>query len=160
MNAVSGCGTANARTQAPGATSTVIFTVSAPRESVWRTLADIEALPRWAGEFCGGIGLVRGRWVALTTLGELECELEAHEVIGEITLRFGAGARAAHTARLCVAAALDESAPAGGTRVTLVVTDNADGDAPRARLADALRVALAEWLVRRPGGAVNGRSGW
>jgi hypothetical protein len=123
-------------------------------------LADIEALPRWAGEFCGGIGLVRGRWVALTALGELEVELEAHEATGEITLRFGADARVAHTAALRVAAALDESAHAGGTRVTLVVADDVDGDASSSRLADVVRGALAEWLVSWPGGAMGGRPGW
>lgn len=160
MNAVSGCEAANARTQAPPATSTAIFTAMVPRECVWRTLADIEALPRWSGEFCEGIGLVRGRWVALTALGELECELEAHDATGEIALRFGAGARATQTVRLCVTRVEADALYGDGTRVTLVVADEADRDAPHSRLADALREALAEWLVRWPGGAVNGRSGW
>ena len=41
-------------------------TVSAPRDTVFNFLADIENLPRWAGAWCERLALQRGRWWALT----------------------------------------------------------------------------------------------
>ncbi|HYC72108.1 MAG TPA: hypothetical protein VEB66_12920 [Opitutaceae bacterium] len=68
---------------------TLAVTVSAPRDTVFNFLADIENLPRWAGGFCERLYLERGRWRALTSQGELYCELEASAETGLIDLRLG-----------------------------------------------------------------------
>jgi hypothetical protein len=61
----------------------------APRDDVFRLLADIEALPRWAPAFCERIDLNRRGWRALTAIGELCCALEADAATGAIDLRLG-----------------------------------------------------------------------
>jgi hypothetical protein len=68
---------------------TLAIAVSAPRDTVFNFLADIENLPRWAHEFCERLYLERGRWKALTSQGELFCDLEAGAATGVIDLRLG-----------------------------------------------------------------------
>lgn len=68
---------------------TLAITVSAPRDTVFNFLADIENLPRWAADFCERLYLERGRWKALTSQGELFCDLEANNGTGVIDLRTG-----------------------------------------------------------------------
>lgn len=63
--------------------------VPAPRAAVFRYLADVEALPGWAGEFCESLELCAGGWRGLTAEGELFIELEADERSGVIDLRLG-----------------------------------------------------------------------
>jgi len=106
---------------------TRMLTLAAAPERVFRELADIENLPRWAGAFCERVELARGRWVALTSLGELFLALDADEPTGAITLWAGWRAGELYALPLRVAAA-DEAAAAeaegigaAGTRVTLIV---------------------------------------
>ncbi len=68
---------------------TIAVTVSAPRDTVFNFLADIENLPRWAGEYCERVSLERGRWWALTTDGEQVVDLESSSGTGVIDLRAG-----------------------------------------------------------------------
>ncbi len=68
---------------------TLAVTVSTPRDTVFNFLADIENLPRWAAGFCERLYLERGRWKALTSQGELFCDLEASAGTGVIDLRMG-----------------------------------------------------------------------
>lgn len=68
---------------------TFTLLVSAPRDTVFNFLADIENLPRWATGFCERLYLERGRWKALTSQGELYCDLEAGNSTGVIDLRTG-----------------------------------------------------------------------
>lgn len=68
---------------------TVHLLVPAPRGTVFNFLADIENLPRWATEFCERVDLVRGRWQALTSRGELLVAAEADGITGVINLRIG-----------------------------------------------------------------------
>jgi len=68
---------------------TLAIAVSAPRDTVFNFLADIENLPRWAPEFCERLYLERGRWKALTSQGELFLDLEAGAATGIVDLRFG-----------------------------------------------------------------------
>lgn len=68
---------------------TVSITVSAPRDTVFNFLADIENLPKWATEFCERIYLERGRWKALTSQGELFIDFEADDRTGVIDMRAG-----------------------------------------------------------------------
>lgn len=63
--------------------------VTAPRRDVFRFLADVENVPSWGAEFCERIELARGRWLALTSAGELFAELEADERSGVVDVRFG-----------------------------------------------------------------------
>ena len=147
-------GASRATPQSPDLSSgfTARVTLAAPPERVFRELADLENLPRWAGGFCERVSLARGRWVALTSLGELFLALEAEERAGEITLRAGWDARELHALPLRIA-----SADGGGTRVTFAVPRATDEG--HARLCRALG---DEWpgLAARIGGGVSGRAGW
>lgn len=64
-------------------------TVSAPRDTVFNFLADIENLPQWAGVWCERLALQRGRWWALTTEGEQVMDMETSAGTGVIDLRTG-----------------------------------------------------------------------
>jgi hypothetical protein len=65
------------------------ITVSAPRDTVFNFLADIENLPRWAGSWCERLALQRGRWWALTSEGEQVMDMETSAGTGVIDLRAG-----------------------------------------------------------------------
>ncbi|HQY05870.1 MAG TPA: hypothetical protein PLQ52_07375, partial [Lacunisphaera sp.] len=65
------------------------ITVSAPRDTVFNFLADIENLPRWAGAWCERLALQRGRWWALTSEGEQVMDMETSAGTGVIDLRAG-----------------------------------------------------------------------
>jgi uncharacterized protein YndB with AHSA1/START domain len=172
---VAGAGAEVARTAAVavvGATPvgvgfTAVLTVAATPAQVFRELADIENLPRWAGGFCERVTLARGRWVGLTSLGEMFLALEADERAGAITLAAGWCERELHELRLVVAAVgTDEvgvvlgsdvaSAAVRGTRVTFTARPVTGED--HARLCRAL---ANEWsgLVARLGGGVRGEAG-
>ena len=125
-------------TAAPPAT----VCVAAPGpEAVFNLLADVERLPRWAGGFCERVELRRGRWLALTALGELWLEVEADPWAGTVTLRAGPEPGAECSVRLGV-----RSGPAGGTRVTLDGCAREDG--LQRRLADAVEAELRRWATR------------
>jgi hypothetical protein len=68
---------------------TVSVIVSAPRDTVFNFLADIENLPRWASSLCERLYLARGRWMALSPQGEMHLDLEANNGTGVIDLRAG-----------------------------------------------------------------------
>lgn len=70
---------------------TLAAPVEAGRDEVFRFLADVEILPRWAPEFCERLQLSRGQWLAWTVEGELFIEVEAHERSGAVDLRWGDG---------------------------------------------------------------------
>jgi uncharacterized membrane protein len=63
--------------------------VSAPRDTIFNFLADIENLPRWAPSLCERLYLSRGRWMALSPQGEMQVDLEANNGTGVIDLRAG-----------------------------------------------------------------------
>ena len=120
---------------------TAIVLLAAPVPAVFREIADIENLPRWAGGFCERLELSHGRWVGLTSLGELYLALETSERAGEVTLRAGWSASALYPVPLRVTAL-----PGGGTRLHLAVPAVADPD--HARLCHALRDELLGLLHR------------
>jgi len=124
--------------------------LAAPRVNVFRLLADIEMLPRWAAPFCERVDLTGGRWVALTILGELECTLTADEPAGAIALRLGGtAARPEWLVPLRVVAA-----PGGGTAVTLTLTGSAGAaDAQFVRLNGAWLTVLRGLALRFGAGA-------
>ncbi|MDI1338076.1 MAG: hypothetical protein PSU94_17995 [Lacunisphaera sp.] len=68
---------------------TIALTVSAPRDTVFNFLADIENLPQWAGAWCERLALERGRWWALTAEGEQVVDMETSAGTGVIDLRTG-----------------------------------------------------------------------
>ncbi len=133
-----------------------VLTVAAAPERVYHELADIENLPRWAGGFCERVYLTHGRWVALTSLGELFLALETYERAGKITLWAGWAAHALHALPLRIAPT-DGSVGAAGSRVTLAVPQV--DDEGHSRLCRALS---AEWpgLVARLGGPALPGAGW
>lgn len=114
---------------------TAILVLSAPRERVFAELADIENLPRWAGGFCERVYVTRGRWAALTSLGELFLSLDANEQTGEITVWAGWDARDLRALPMQIT-----PAPEGGTVLRFSVPRVHDED--HARLCRALS---AEW---------------
>jgi hypothetical protein len=68
---------------------TVSISVCAPRGVVFNFLADIENLPRWAGDYCERITLERGRWSALTLEGELVVAIETNAGTGVVDFHSG-----------------------------------------------------------------------
>jgi hypothetical protein len=74
---------------------TLSVLLAASRESVFNFLADIENLPRWAPSLCERLYLSRGRWTALSPLGEVALDLESSHLTGVIDLRFDLGDRRA-----------------------------------------------------------------
>lgn len=68
---------------------TTVLTVAAPFETVFNHLANIENLPRWAGDFCESLWLGREHWTALTGLGELFIVIEADAGAAEIIFCIG-----------------------------------------------------------------------
>jgi hypothetical protein len=68
---------------------TLSVIVSAPRDTVFNFLADIENLPRWTPSLCERLFLARGRWMALSRQGEMHLDLEANNGTGVIDLRAG-----------------------------------------------------------------------
>ena len=69
---------------------TVCLALAASPESVFNFVADIENLPRWAPSLCERLFLARGRWAALSPLGEVQVDLEASAGTGVVDLRFAA----------------------------------------------------------------------
>lgn len=120
---------------------TAILLVESPQEQVFRELADIENLPHWAGSFCERVYLRRGRWAALTSLGELYVGVDAVERAGEITLWLGWSETALHALPLRIGAT-----DSGGTRVTFTVSAVVDED--YARLCRALGGAWPGLVAR------------
>lgn len=145
---------------------TAVLTVAAAPAQVFRELADVENLPRWAGGFCERVTLSRGRWVGLTSLGEMYLALEADERVGAIALAAGWREREMHAVRWEVTAAEADaagvigsdadSAGVEGARVTFTARP-VTGEG-HARLCRAL---ADEWpgLVARLGGGVRGEAG-
>jgi hypothetical protein len=133
---------------------TLAAVVAAPSEAVFRLLADIEALPRWAPSFCERVDLVAGSWVALTNVGELSCAISANERHGTIDLLLGADAAAPSVMPIRVL-----PLAAGRTLVSVAVHETAVRcDGHFHRLCSALRRDLAR-LRRHLGGATGRREG-
>lgn len=128
-------------------THTLDVVLSAPRDAVFRMLADIEALPRWAAAFCERVDLVNGGWLALTGAGEVFCEIEADDRTGVIDLRLAMGGEPPGFMPLRVV-----GLPGGGTLVTLTLLQSPlQSAAQYHRLLRALRQDL-QALGRRLGG--------
>jgi uncharacterized protein YndB with AHSA1/START domain len=66
-----------------------VLTLAAPLEAVFNHLADVENLPRWAGDFCERLWLGREHWTALTSLGELVVVVQPDSAAQKIVLGFG-----------------------------------------------------------------------
>ncbi|MBA3849771.1 MAG: hypothetical protein C0502_07215 [Opitutus sp.] len=71
------------------AVRTLTRLVPVSRHALFRFLADIENLPRWAPDFCPELELSCGRWLAYTMGGDCFVEIEADERSGTIDLRWG-----------------------------------------------------------------------
>lgn len=95
---------------------TLAVTVRRSRAEVFNLLADVEALPRWAPEFCERIDLWPRGWRALTSEGEWFVEIEADQRSGTIDLRFGDGQECRRFLPLRVV-----TLPAGQTLVSAVL---------------------------------------
>jgi hypothetical protein len=121
---------------------TTVITVRAPCERVFNYLADVENLPRWAGDFCGELFLGGGRWMAFTSLGELFLELETELRAGKIVLRAGWEATQLWPVVLWVG-----PCPEGGTRIKLVIAPAAGAAAGRLHraLEAELRARCERW---------------
>ncbi len=128
--------------RALAARTTLVLAVPGPRAAVFNTLADIEALPRWAGGFCEALYLRGGRWVGLTALGEIFLEISADAAAGEITLAAGWRAEAMRSCMVRVGAG------GGGSARVMLCAENA-GDELQARWQAAVATALREWAARR-----------
>ena len=72
----------------PGGVCAVTCALPGSRHEIFRFLADIENLPRWAGDFCSELELSRGRWLAYSPTGEAFVELDADERTGTIDLKW------------------------------------------------------------------------
>jgi hypothetical protein len=130
-------------------TRTSVIGLGAPVADVFNTLADIEALPRWAGRFCERIYLDRGRWRGLTSLGELWLELEVNADEGSMALLAGREEGDSRRVEWQVMPGL-----AGGSRVLLCVV--AAKDDLQRRLSRALEDELWGLTARWGGGVGSG----
>jgi uncharacterized protein YndB with AHSA1/START domain len=121
--------------------------VSAPRDTVFNFLADIENLPKWTAGWCERLMLQRGRWWALTSEGEQVVDMETSAGTGVIDLRAGPSPeKFRHTPIRVVALS------ARRTLVSFLLIEGPEetgGDFARRR--ERLQAA-AEALVRRFGG--------
>ena len=123
------------------------ITVSAPRETVFNFLADIENLPKWAGGWCERLMLQRGRWWALTAEGEQVVDMETSAGTGVIDLRAGPSAdRFRHTPIRVVALS------ARRTLVTFILVEGPDESGEHFTRRRELLQAAADGLVKRFGG--------
>lgn len=122
-------------------------TVSAPRDTVFNFLADIENLPKWTGAWCERLMLQRGRWWALTAEGEQVVDMETSAGTGVIDLRAGPSPdRFRHTPIRVVALSTRR------TLISFILIEGPDeGDEAFARRR-ALLQAAADDLVKRFGG--------
>jgi hypothetical protein len=68
---------------------TVTAVLTAPRESVFRYLADVDNLPEWATEFARELKVVDGRHKVVNGLGEFFFEIRADERTGVIDMHAG-----------------------------------------------------------------------
>jgi hypothetical protein len=126
---------------------TLAVTVSAPRDTVFNFLADIENLPRWAGGFCERLYLERGRWKALTSQGELCCELEAGAGAGVVDLHLGPSPD-----RLAVLPLRVLALGARRTLITVAFVEAPEWPAGLVQRDGGEMLAEMEGLVRRFGG--------
>jgi hypothetical protein len=125
---------------------TLTVALESPAAAVFRVIADVERLPRWAAAFCERLGLVGGRWQALTASGDLFVEVESDERTGVVDLRWGDGRECWRTWHLRVL-----RAPDGRTCVSVILWRAAQGDDVHfEREAAACAAALAglEEIVR------------
>jgi hypothetical protein len=67
----------------------VTATFRAPREEVFRYLADVERLPEWATEFARELKVVDGRHKVVNGLGEFFFEIRADQESGVIDMLAG-----------------------------------------------------------------------
>jgi hypothetical protein len=71
---------------------TASVSVPASRDEVFRFLADVENLPKWAAGYCECLELRNDGWWAYTSQGEMFVEMEADDRTGVIDLRVGPSA--------------------------------------------------------------------
>jgi hypothetical protein len=133
-----------------------VFTCAERVERVFREVADIENLPRWAGGFCECVYLSRGRWMALTSLGEIYLALAADERAGTVTLGCGWDPQQMHEVKLQITAIEPANGRAAGARIAVTVA-GWRGD----RMALVGAALGSEWpgLVGRCGGGISGEPG-
>jgi len=126
-------------------------TVSAPRDTVFNFLADIENLPKWAGGWCERLALQRGRWWALTTEGEQIMDMETSAGTGVIDLRAGVSPDRLRLLPIRVVALSTRR-----TLISLLVIEGADeANAAFTRRRDHLQTAVDGLLKRFGGGEVH-----
>jgi uncharacterized protein YndB with AHSA1/START domain len=123
------------------------ITVSAPRETVFNFLADIENLPKWASHWCERLMLQRGRWWAFTAEGEQVVDMETSTGSGVIDLRDGPSPeRFRHTPIRVVAVS------ARRTLVSFILIEGPEEGAEAFAKRRALLQTAADGLVKRFGG--------
>ncbi len=140
-------GDAPAASRPAGGTPRVFVTavaLAAPPAAVFRLLADVEALPHWAPDFCERLELDRRGWSTLTVWGDGFCALEADARAGTVDLRFGE-----QPERLDLLVPLRVLAlPAGDTLVTLtLLRPSGQSDAGFRRLHEAWVTVLRRLSV-------------
>lgn len=131
--------------------------LAATRESIFSILADMEALPHWGPPFCERLSLVGGRWLAVTVLGDVWCDLTADASTGVIDLRLDPGqGRASLLVPLRVV-----KMPGGASLVSLTLPQ-APGQSAREfrRMRAALLGALRSLERRFDGVEPPSRRGW
>lgn len=100
----------------------------------FRALADIENLPRWAGEFCDRLEISAHGWRGWTACGDLFLELVADERTGVVDIQIGT-----EHELLAVLALRVLDVPPEGCVVTAVLLGSAAAHGP---IEDLLALAL------------------
>jgi hypothetical protein len=119
------------------------LTTTAPALAVFRVLADVEAFPLWAAEYCERLELSRGRWVAWTVAGDLLIDLEADARTGVVDLRLGEDGGCERFLSMRVL-----TPPGGGTLVSGLLFAGAGEAAGGNVEARILEAALRDLLAR------------
>jgi len=127
---------------------TRVVILRAARQTVFNYLADIENLPRWAGGFCEHLYLSHGRWMGLTSLGELFFALDADVAVQEISLRAGWDPACLWRLTLVV-----REFPPIGTRVKFSL--KAGADEVQRQLHETLEAELPSLITRLGGGRMD-----
>ncbi len=129
----------------------ISITVSAPRDTVFNFLADIENLPKWTAGWCERLMLQRGRWWALTAEGEQVVDMETSAGTGVIDLRAGPSAdRFRHTPIRVVALSTRR------TLISFLLIEGPDeGEGSFLRRRERLQAAADELLRRFGGGELH-----
>lgn len=132
-----------------GSAATVDLTTAVP--AVFRLLADVEQLPRWAPGLFHRLEIGRDGWLAYTPLGELKVELTAESRTGSVKLHVRFGREATAVFLFWV------QSRQGGSRLRVIALDGESAWSADSGVREFYAMLLAATAGLRP---ILGSAGW